>query len=163
MRVVPVTAGMALGDTKIPLSANIFRQVGLGLALSVALAGGSLSAIAMCGLAGEVCAVTAAIVTLRRHGVPVGACGRATAVFVAVMATAVATARWDLVQGSHLLAAAAFLLVVTMLVVLSWWCLPEVRRMGGQAIVLAAGTVESLKQRVARKPGSGSQTLGRKP
>jgi O-antigen/teichoic acid export membrane protein len=70
-RLVPAIAAMAMADTHNHLRSNIWRCVGLPLALFAVLAGGGALSVALAALLGECVAAVASVFRLRRRqGVP---------------------------------------------------------------------------------------------
>ncbi len=65
-RVMPTIAALAIGDTKSPMNANIFRLIGVALAFFVAWETPPLSVIVACGIGGEILALIYAILRLKK-------------------------------------------------------------------------------------------------
>ncbi len=75
-RVTPTMAAMARTDTMNLLMSNIWRCVGLALAIIAASTGADVRLIAASAALGELCAVTASCINLRRrHAVPLRVSG----------------------------------------------------------------------------------------
>ena len=72
-RIAPITAAIASGDTRAAPVANTLGQIGLGLAAIVAIAHGSLTWIAVAGVAGEIVSMAVSVAWLRwKHALPLG-------------------------------------------------------------------------------------------
>lgn len=90
VRCTPSTMAIALGDTRIPLYANLARLAGFGAAAWLLYSGADVAWAAICGFAGEAAAYLASLALLKtRHGAPVDESLRC-AVGVAVVVGAVA-------------------------------------------------------------------------
>jgi len=71
-RLVPTLAAMAKGDTKNSMFANMFRTIGVLLAVVAAWLALPIASIIICGVVGEILAFMAAVWRLLRlHGMPV--------------------------------------------------------------------------------------------
>jgi O-antigen/teichoic acid export membrane protein len=66
VRVAPVTAAVARGDTMAPLAANVVRACGLAGTVGAAAAGAPLWVLAACGMGGEFAALAASLVRAHR-------------------------------------------------------------------------------------------------
>lgn len=76
LRVAPTMAAMARTDTLNLLMSNIWRCVGLGLAIIAAATGADVRLIAVSAVLGELCGIAASCVILRkRHAVPLRTSG----------------------------------------------------------------------------------------
>ncbi len=73
LRMGPTVAALSLGDSRNALIANVFRMLGLPLALAAALMGGSLAQVAATGIAGEIVALASCVwVAQHRHRLAAG-------------------------------------------------------------------------------------------
>jgi len=115
VRVAPTTAALALSDTRNSMWSNAARTVALAGVLLVASRGGGLSAIAICGLVGEVLALAVCLWRLQRqHGVPAPLCLRPFAAVGAGMLAAGLAAQGGVIHWGWMLSfpvAAALVLV----------------------------------------------------
>ncbi|MCY2954778.1 MAG: oligosaccharide flippase family protein [Planctomycetota bacterium] len=74
IRVGPLAATLAMGDSRTALITNIARAIALPIALAAVLSGAALVWMPIAGSIGEVAALAAALVVMRRwHRMPVGA------------------------------------------------------------------------------------------
>ena len=129
LRHAPVTAAMALGDTRIPLLANVFRQSGLVAAFAAAAAHAPLKWIAIAGVVGELIALGTSFALLRcRQGVPV----RLVSVPVIVLVCGLAFCGWlgtlATIYSNLLTASCVFLLVAGAASVICLFAFAELQR-----------------------------------
>jgi len=129
IRVAPTMTALALGDTRNSMWSNAARTVALAGVLLVASRGGGLSAIAICGLVGEVLALAVCLWRLQRqHGVPASLCLRPSAVAGAGMLVAGLAAGAGVIHWGWMLSfpvAAALVLLHALVMVAAF---PDLRR-----------------------------------
>ncbi|MEA3213064.1 MAG: hypothetical protein QOE70_6121 [Chthoniobacter sp.] len=142
LRFAPAVAAMARGDTVNQLYSNLWRGVGLPLALAAALAGGGVALVATCAAVGEVVAGFISVQRLaQRQRVPMrdtaGAAGYVASFVGSALALVwVGASHWEL-----WLAALATTAMIALSLLVAWVVFPA----------SAAKAVESM----SRKPASG--------
>ncbi len=124
IRGAQATAAIALGDTRNPMIANMFRSLALIPALFAAVHGFDLVWIAISGFAGEVLAFLAGTARLyRRHGISLPVAARAAMIPALAALTAGIVKRFG-IGGSDWLAltiTTALILAVTCIAGLLWY------------------------------------------
>lgn len=130
LRLASTTSAMAGADTINQLYSNFWRGTGLVLALLIVISKGTPLQIAGCAVLGEVFAVLASFLRLRRHqAVPLTESSRATIYLASLNCAATAVA---LLLGAHLSiwsAAVAFIVALFVSLATAWFMFPDLARL----------------------------------